>query len=245
MKAPPTDDRALAEATERPDYAQALRHSVPVLVLASLLAVLVAYAISSFVLSPVYQSSATVIVKVAPGSSTSDAAVNRLFTSDQSVGATFEELAKQPTVTTDGAARLGISTATFTRHATAHSIPKTPLIQLLYSDSSRSKAQRGARAYASAFVAEMQRAAWVPGQALPVSGATFPAAPTTPRTGLNVALAAIAGLVVGAMVVCFAAYSQARNQAVEPDATERTRVRARRRASREPTVVRVVRRGQS
>jgi len=238
-------DQPLSEPAARPDYLGALRRSLPLLVFTILLAALVSFVISRDVLTPVYRSSATVIVKVAPGSASSDSAVNRLFTSDQSLGATFEELAKQSNVVGDAAARLGVPRATFTRHATAHSIPKTPLIQLFYSDSSPSKAEHGARAYTAAFLAEMTRAAWVPGQALPVSGATVPRGPSTPRTGLNVALAAIAGLAVGIMVVCVAAYSRATAPTPEPNATRRPRVRNGSNAASEPPARVGLRRGRT
>jgi capsular polysaccharide biosynthesis protein len=192
------------------DYASALRRALPVLVIATLVAASVAYAVSRFVMSPVYESSATVIVKEsAPGANEGDSAVFRIFNNDQSIGTTFEEMARQPSVTTAAASRLAVSIDVFSSRAGAHAVPKTPLIELSYKDDSPQRAAGAVTIYTETFLATMNQMAWLPGQVLLVSKATAPIAPIGPRAALNTAVAAIAGLVIAISLVCVREYAWA------------------------------------
>lgn len=187
-------------AWNEPDYAGALLRAWPALLLAVIVAAVTALGVSRLLLPATYQSSATVIVQ--PTAATGAEQPPRTFANDQSLGATFEELARQAAVTTVAAGSMNESQRVFLSHASVHSVPKTPLIELTYSAASAQQAARGAQTYADAFVGMTEATAGLPGLVSTVSKSSLPQSPTGRRTGLNMVVAALTGLVIAMALVC-------------------------------------------
>jgi capsular polysaccharide biosynthesis protein len=181
--------------------------ALPLILLFGVAAAGTAVLVSKVALSDRYVSTATVIIKAtAPLQPAADSPVYRVFASDQSIGATFEQLAKQPAVMAEAASQLRVSQSAFRTHARAHSIPKTPLVQLSYTADTANGAANGASVYARSFLDSTKQMPWLPAQVSPVSAPVAADAPSGPRTGLNTVVAALAAILLGLGIAVFREY---------------------------------------
>lgn len=191
-----------AGTTERTVLQSVLRRTVPLVLLAGLLAAVAGYVISERLLPNVYRSSATVIVNQTQARAPDAPLATEPFTNDQSLGETFQELALQPNVSDQVARDLDESPAELRRATTVRAVPRTPLIVIAVEGSTPDQAARRTQAYTAQFVQSTLGNDVLPGRALVVSAATVPTETVAPRPLLNALVAGVAALLLGIGGIC-------------------------------------------
>lgn len=174
----------------------------PVIAVIIVLAAGLAALVSLTVVSPVYTSSATLIV--APIDSGALGARNpySVIPVDQSAPETFKQVALQPVVADAVGRQVGLPAADVQQHISVHVVQRTPILQVSYRASRPATATRIAAAYSKALVAASAKDTWLPGLRLEqLSAASTPNGRTSPRTKLNVAIAALVAAFVAAFII--------------------------------------------
>lgn len=191
-------------------YLAALRRGWIVVVLAIGLAVGSALAVTELLLSPVYRSSSTLLIKNQPASLAPEVTLPaEPFIDDQSLSETFEQLALQPDVVAAVASRMGLRPSEVQDRVQVHALPRTPLVVISFDGPTPGSAARGAQAYTADFVQRTQRNDVLPGRALVVSAATVPVEPVAPRPALNALVAGVAAGFLTLLVLLARAHGRA------------------------------------
>lgn len=180
-------------------YASAVGRRWLLLLVLAVAAAGVGYVLSGQ-LPQVYRSSATLLVQQPP-----DAAGNRPPSDpfvDEALSATFAELARQPEVAAAAATRLGVEATEIGRRMDVRAVPNTPLVLFEATGRTAEDAAGVNRAYVEQFVAVSEARGWLPGRVVPVSAATTPASPVSPRPVLNALVAATATVLLMVLAIC-------------------------------------------
>jgi capsular polysaccharide biosynthesis protein len=194
-------------------YFQIVGRWLWLILLCTVVAALVGFAVSTYLMVPLYRAATTLMVKTS-GLTNENAVDSRgndydTFLANEYLTATFKELAQKRPVAELAAQALNMDLAQLYGHIQIDATPKTPLIVLSFESSKADQALSVTAAFAATLIQVAHEREWMPGRELTViEPAILPQSPSSPRIWLNTAVAALAGGVLALAGIFLLEYSR-------------------------------------
>lgn len=191
----------MEETIDLREYFGIVKKRSKIIAIITLVAMLVSAAVSFFMLSPVYETNTTLIVN------RSEATQNQNMTNDeytvtQKLATTYGEIIKSRTVLNDVIEKLNLdmSYSALSSMVSVSPVGDTQIINIKVQDTNPKKAMDIANAIPEVFTKEVKRITKANGAEV-IDKATLPQNPIKPNKVMNVAIAAVLGLMIGLFLV--------------------------------------------
>lgn len=198
----------MEETIDLKEYFYIIKKRAWIIALITVVAMLVSGIVSFFVLSPVYEASTTLIVSRDESvKDTQTALTGDQITVAQKLAVTYGEIIKSRAVINEVADKLNLD-MTYEQLSSAisvSSVKDTQIIKVSVQDTNPKKASDIANAIPKAFSSEVKRIMKANGVEV-IDKAVTPGGPIKPNKVMNVAIAAVLGVMIGLFVVFLLEY---------------------------------------